>query len=239
MHLQSAQREERLSQPGSDDRRDRGRRGRHRRGQPRAVREHGRHRDRRRRRDDEPVDGGAPRRDRAHARARGRRAARTTTTSSSPRARRRELANVPVHVVPSRSLQAGLAAMLAFDPLADAAANARAMEGAATAIATGGVTVASRAVSVDGLQVERGALPRPRRRRAGRGRDELRHRRRLGRRPPARRAARRPHADHRRGRARARPAARASRRTAPGPRARGASGRPAALSAFGIRRVTP
>jgi dihydroxyacetone kinase-like predicted kinase len=47
--------------------------------------------------------------------------------------------------------------MLAYDPLADAAANARAMEGAATAIATGGVTVASRAVSVDGLQVERGA----------------------------------------------------------------------------------
>jgi dihydroxyacetone kinase-like predicted kinase len=47
--------------------------------------------------------------------------------------------------------------MLAYDPLADAEANARAMEDAATAIATGGVTVASRAVSVDGLQVERGA----------------------------------------------------------------------------------
>jgi dihydroxyacetone kinase-like predicted kinase len=47
--------------------------------------------------------------------------------------------------------------MLAYDPLAAAAANARAMESVATAIATGGVTVASRAVSVDGLQVERGA----------------------------------------------------------------------------------
>jgi DAK2 domain fusion protein YloV len=67
------------------------------------------------------------------------------------------LANVPVQVVPSSSLQAGLGAMLAYDPLADAEANARAMEDAATAIATGGVTVASRAVSVDGLQVERGA----------------------------------------------------------------------------------
>ncbi len=48
--------------------------------------------------------------------------------------------------------------MLAYDPLADAAANAKAMEGAATAVATGGVTVASRAVSVDGLKVERGAF---------------------------------------------------------------------------------
>ncbi len=67
------------------------------------------------------------------------------------------LANVPVHVVPSGSLQAGLGAMLAYDPLRDAAANATAMEDAATTIATGGVTVASRAVSVDGLQVERGA----------------------------------------------------------------------------------
>jgi uncharacterized protein len=67
------------------------------------------------------------------------------------------LANVPVHVVPSSSLQTGLGAMLGYDPLAGAEANANAMEDAATAIATGGVTVASRAVSVDGLQVERGA----------------------------------------------------------------------------------
>jgi len=47
--------------------------------------------------------------------------------------------------------------MLAYDPVADASANAKAMEGAARAIATGGVTVASRPVSVDGLRVERGA----------------------------------------------------------------------------------
>ena len=67
------------------------------------------------------------------------------------------LAPMPVHVVASSSLQAGLGAMLMYDPNADAEANAQAMEDAATTIATGGITVASRAVKVDGLQVERGA----------------------------------------------------------------------------------
>ena len=67
------------------------------------------------------------------------------------------LASVPVHVVSSSSLQAGLGAMLVFEPNADAETNAQAMENAAGAVATGGVTVASRAVSVDGLRVERGA----------------------------------------------------------------------------------
>ncbi len=67
------------------------------------------------------------------------------------------LAGMPVHVVPSSSMQAGLAAMLAYDPSADAETNAAAMEDAAAAIATGAVTVASRAVSVDGMQLERGA----------------------------------------------------------------------------------
>jgi dihydroxyacetone kinase-like predicted kinase len=47
--------------------------------------------------------------------------------------------------------------MLAYDSHAAAEANATAMEEAAAAVATGGVTVASRAVSVDGLHVERGA----------------------------------------------------------------------------------
>src|SRR5262249_2865609 len=51
----------------------------------------------------------------------------------------------------------GLGAMLMYDPNVDAETNATAMEDAATAIATGGVTIASRAVSVDGFQVERGA----------------------------------------------------------------------------------
>jgi dihydroxyacetone kinase-like predicted kinase len=67
------------------------------------------------------------------------------------------LASVPVQVVPSSSLQAGLGAMLAYDSLADAETNAKAMEDAANGVATGGVTVASRAVSVDGIEVERGA----------------------------------------------------------------------------------
>jgi uncharacterized protein len=67
------------------------------------------------------------------------------------------LATVPVHVIESSSLQAGLGAMLAYDPLVDAEANGGAMEEAGAAVATGGVTVASRAVSVDGLRLERGA----------------------------------------------------------------------------------
>ncbi|TMK76812.1 MAG: DAK2 domain-containing protein [Actinobacteria bacterium] len=67
------------------------------------------------------------------------------------------LADKPVNVVPSGSLQAGLGAMLAYDPAAEAEANAAAMEEAAAAVATGSVTVASRTVSVDGLKVARGA----------------------------------------------------------------------------------
>ena len=67
------------------------------------------------------------------------------------------LAEIPVHVVPTSSLQAGLGAMLAYDPTADAEANASAMEELAGGIATGAVTVASRALSVDGLNVERGS----------------------------------------------------------------------------------
>src|SRR6266516_4004669 len=67
------------------------------------------------------------------------------------------LADKPVYVVPSGSLQAGLGAMLAYDPAAEAEANAAAMEEAAAAVATGSVTVASRTVSVDGLKVARGA----------------------------------------------------------------------------------
>jgi fatty acid kinase len=68
------------------------------------------------------------------------------------------LATSSVDVVPSGSLQAGLGAMLAYDPNASSEANARAMAEAAEAIATGGVTVASRALSADGFQVERGAF---------------------------------------------------------------------------------
>jgi DAK2 domain fusion protein YloV len=67
------------------------------------------------------------------------------------------LAQVPVQVVPSSSLQAGLGSMLAYDSAADAETNAAAMEETAAAVATGAVTIASRDVSVDGLRIERGA----------------------------------------------------------------------------------
>jgi DAK2 domain fusion protein YloV len=67
------------------------------------------------------------------------------------------LAQIPVQVIPSSSMQAGLAAMLAYEPTVGAEPNAAAMEEAAAAVATGAVTVASRSVSVDGMQVARGA----------------------------------------------------------------------------------
>ena len=67
------------------------------------------------------------------------------------------LAQKPVHVVASSSLPAGLGAMLAYEPALGAEANAASMEETAASIATGAVTVASRAVSVDGLKIERGA----------------------------------------------------------------------------------
>src|SRR5687768_15623557 len=67
------------------------------------------------------------------------------------------LAQFPVHVVPSSSLQAGLGSMLAHDPTVDAETNAAAMQEAASDVATGAVTVASRNISVDGLDIERGA----------------------------------------------------------------------------------
>jgi hypothetical protein len=67
------------------------------------------------------------------------------------------LARIPVHVVPSSSLQAGLGSLLAYDSTADAETNAAAMEEAAAGVATGAVTTASRDVSVDGLLIERGA----------------------------------------------------------------------------------
>jgi len=67
------------------------------------------------------------------------------------------LAVKPVHVVATASIQAGLGAMLAFDAALAAEANAAAMEEAAASVATGAVTIASRTVSIDGLDVARGA----------------------------------------------------------------------------------
>ena len=68
------------------------------------------------------------------------------------------LATAQVEVVPSSTLQAGLGSMLAYDSAADAATNAAAMGEAAAGVATGAVTTASREVSVDGLKIERGAF---------------------------------------------------------------------------------
>jgi DAK2 domain fusion protein YloV len=68
-----------------------------------------------------------------------------------------ENARKPVRVVSTVSLQAGLAAMVAFDPALSAGANAAAMEDAAQAVATGAVTVASRDVATNGVAVRAGA----------------------------------------------------------------------------------
>jgi DAK2 domain fusion protein YloV len=61
-----------------------------------------------------------------------------------------------VRVVPTRSIQAGLAALVALDTTADASANAAAMQEAVDAVATGAVTIASRDVQLNGVAVESG-----------------------------------------------------------------------------------
>jgi DAK2 domain fusion protein YloV len=68
-----------------------------------------------------------------------------------------ENASKPVCVVPTVSLQAGLAAMVAFDPALSAEENGEAMAAAADEVATGAVTVASRDVQTNGLAVSKGA----------------------------------------------------------------------------------
>ena len=67
------------------------------------------------------------------------------------------LANKPVRVVPTRSVQAGLAAMIAYDPERTAAENESAMVSAQVGVATGEVTIASRDVTLDGIEVHKGA----------------------------------------------------------------------------------
>ncbi|MGZ4353122.1 MAG: DAK2 domain-containing protein [Gaiellaceae bacterium] len=62
-----------------------------------------------------------------------------------------------VRVLPTVSLQAGLAAMVAYDPAAPLDENVEAMQEALTAVATGAVTVASRDVDLNGLAVRRGS----------------------------------------------------------------------------------
>ncbi|MDX6408727.1 MAG: fatty acid kinase [Gaiellaceae bacterium] len=67
------------------------------------------------------------------------------------------LAGKPVTVVATGSLPAGLAAMLEFDRDQPAAANGTAMNEAAKGVKTGEVTIASRDVELNGLEVRKGA----------------------------------------------------------------------------------
>ena len=66
------------------------------------------------------------------------------------------LATRPVHVVPARSLQAGLAALVAFNPERSAEENAEEMRLALEGVATGEVTTASRDSELDGLTIKTG-----------------------------------------------------------------------------------
>jgi len=68
------------------------------------------------------------------------------------------LAGSPVVVVPTESLQAGLAALVAYDPSRSAVENAEAMEVAATEARTGSVTRASRSTRLGALDVEEGSF---------------------------------------------------------------------------------
>jgi DAK2 domain fusion protein YloV len=66
------------------------------------------------------------------------------------------LAGRPVSVVPTRSVQAGLAALVAFNPERTAAENAAEMQQTLEQVATGEVTIASRDASVDGVTARAG-----------------------------------------------------------------------------------
>jgi len=66
------------------------------------------------------------------------------------------LARRAVQVVPTESIQAGLAAAVAFNPERSAEENAAAMREAVAALATGEVVVAWRAATVDGVQARKG-----------------------------------------------------------------------------------
>jgi len=67
------------------------------------------------------------------------------------------LSSKPVRVVPTTSVQAGLAAMMPYNPERSGADNERVMQEAQAAVATGEVTVASRDVELDGVAVRKGA----------------------------------------------------------------------------------
>ena len=64
----------------------------------------------------------------------------------------------PVRVVPTTSIQAGLAAIVSFDRTAPADTNALEMEAAVALVRTGAVTRASRSTTIGGLAIEEGSF---------------------------------------------------------------------------------
>lgn len=67
------------------------------------------------------------------------------------------MASKPVRVVPTRSIQEGLAALVAYDPTRSAEANMADIFEALETVATGAVTVASRDAELNGVSVRKGA----------------------------------------------------------------------------------
>ncbi|HEU0303689.1 MAG TPA: DAK2 domain-containing protein [Gaiellaceae bacterium] len=66
------------------------------------------------------------------------------------------LARKPARIVPTRSIQAGLSALLVYDPDVPAADNEAAMREAISSVATAAVTTASRDVDLDGRSIRQG-----------------------------------------------------------------------------------
>ncbi len=69
-----------------------------------------------------------------------------------------ELSSKQVKVIPTRSVPQGIAAQLAFSAQLDLAANVTAMEQVVGSVLTGEVTVSTRAVEINGIQVEAGQV---------------------------------------------------------------------------------
>jgi uncharacterized protein len=67
-----------------------------------------------------------------------------------------EHATKVARVVPTRSIQAGLATLVSFDPTLSADENAAAMQETLEGVVTGAVTIASRDVQLNGVAVEAG-----------------------------------------------------------------------------------
>jgi dihydroxyacetone kinase-like predicted kinase len=69
-----------------------------------------------------------------------------------------EAVDKDVRVVPTHTLQAGLGALVAYDPERQVDENAAAMEEAAGAVRSGSVARASRSASIGAVKVEQGQL---------------------------------------------------------------------------------